>query len=191
PNIKDLPSKQQLSTIDKQVMIKVEDNITTDHIMPAGSKVLPFRSNIPYLSNFCFNTVDDKFYSRCKKYNGGIIIAGENYGQGSSREHAALAPMYLGIEAVIAKSYARIHQQNLVNSGIIPATFIHSQDYDKIQLLDELEFVDVLQLKIGQPMYVKNKTQNFEFEVNHGLTDEQITIIKNGGLLNTIKQNIH
>lgn len=189
PNIKDLPSKKPLSAIDKKVMIKVEDNITTDHIMPAGAKVLPYRSNIEKISEFCFSQIDEGFAERCKENHGGIIIAGENYGQGSSREHAALAPMYLGIEAVIAKSYARIHQQNLINSGILPVYFLKNEDYDQIDLYDELEFVDVLNIVPNKNIIVRNKTKMIEFEVGQYCTDEQIQIIKNGGLLNTIRLN--
>lgn len=189
PNIKDLPSKKPLSAIDKKVMIKVEDNITTDHIMPAGAKVLPYRSNIEKISEFCFSQIDEGFAERCKENHGGIIIAGENYGQGSSREHAALAPMYLGIEAVIAKSYARIHQQNLINSGILPVYFLKNEDYDQIDLYDELEFIDVLNIVPNKNIIVRNKTKMIEFEVGQYCTDEQIQIIKNGGLLNTIRLN--
>lgn len=189
PNIKDLPSKKPLSTIDKKVMIKVEDNITTDHIMPAGAKVLPYRSNIEKISEFCFSQIDEGFAARCKENHGGIIIARENYGQGSSREHAALAPMYLGIEAVIAKSYARIHQQNLINSGILPVYFLKDEDYDQIDLYDELEFVDVLNITPNKNIIVRNKTKMTEFEVGQYCTAEQIQIIKNGGLLNTIRLN--
>lgn len=189
PNIKDLPSKKPLSKIDKQVMIKVEDNITTDHIMPAGSKVLPYRSNIEKISEFCFSQIDEEFAKRCKEHHGGIIIGRENYGQGSSREHAALAPMHLGIEAVIAKSYARIHQQNLINSGILPAYFLTDDDYNKIDLYDELEFVDVLSIEPNKLLTVLNKTKNYEFKVSHTCTEEQIQILKNGGLLNTIRLN--
>lgn len=187
PNIKDLPIKHKLDEIIKKVVIKVEDNITTDHIMPAGAKVLPFRSNIEKISEFCFSQIDESFGQRCKENHGGIIIAKDNYGQGSSREHAALAPMYLGIEAVIAKSYARIHQQNLINFGIIPATFINPNDYELIDLLDELEFVNVINLEVDKPIEVINKTKKYNFIVNHNLTSEQIEIIKQGGLLNWIK----
>lgn len=190
PNIKDLPSKSALSTIDKKVMIKVDDNITTDHIMPAGAKVLPFRSNIEKISEFCFGQIDEDFFTRCKENKGGFIIAGENYGQGSSREHAALAPMYLGIDAVIAKSYARIHQQNLVNSGIIPCVFKNPSDYERIQLLDELELMNINPIKVDQPIVVANKTQGYTFEVEHNLTEEQIEVIQCGGLLNKIKKSV-
>lgn len=187
PNIKDVPLGKPLSAIDKKVMIKVEDNITTDHIIPGGSTVLPFRSNIEKISEFCFSQIDPGFALRCMDNDGGLIIAGENYGQGSSREHAALAPLYLGIRAVIAKSYARIHKQNLINSAIIPLIFEDKNDYQSIDMLDELEIKDIENLKSGQIYTVLNKSKETSFKVGHDLSDEQIEIIKNGGLLNTIK----
>lgn len=191
PNIKPFPINTALSEIiDKKVMIKVEDNITTDHIMPAGAKVLPYRSNIEKISEFCFSQIDEGFHDRCKENNGGIIIAKENYGQGSSREHAALAPMYLGIKAIIAFSYARIHRQNLINNGIIPCVFIDKNDYENINLYDELIFEDCLNLSIDKPLTIFNKTKNYRFEVNHNLTQKEIELIKNGGLLNTIKNEL-
>lgn len=189
PNIKPIKTKEPLENfIDKKVMIKVEDNITTDHIMPAGSKVLPYRSNIEKISEFCFTRVDEDFPNRCKENEGGFIIAGENYGQGSSREHAALAPMHLGIKAVIAKSYARIHRQNLINSGIIPFIFKDPKDYDDIDLLDELIIDDCLNIKPNTNIKVINKTKNNEFSINNNLNEEEIDILKNGGLLNTISK---
>ena len=189
PNIKPIKTKEPLENlIDKKVMIKVEDNITTDHIMPAGSKVLPYRSNIEKISEFCFTRVDEDFPNRCKKNEGGFIVAGENYGQGSSREHAALAPMHLGIKAVIAKSYARIHRQNLINSGIIPFIFKDPNDYDDIDLLDELIIDDCLNIKSNTNIKVINKTKNREFSINNNLNEEEIDILKNGGLLNTISK---
>ncbi len=188
PNIKDIPLKEPLSAIDKKVMIKVEDNITTDHIVPGGAKVLPYRSNIEKISEFCFSQIDSGFYQRCIDNKGGFIIAGDNYGQGSSREHAALAPLFLNIKAVIAKSYARIHQQNLINSGILPLVFDNTSDYDSIDLLDELEVVDIVNLEANKTYKVLNKTKNKEFVVKHDLSLEQIEIIKIGGLLNKIKK---
>lgn len=188
PNIKDIPLKKPLGPIDNKIMIKVGDNITTDHIMPAGNKALPYRSNIEKISEFCFGTIDEKFHDRCLEHKNGIIIAGENYGQGSSREHAAIAPMYLGIEAIVAKSYARIHKQNLINNGIIPFMFICNEDYDRLSLLDELEFVDVENISVGKDVKVINHTQGYEFAIRHGLNTEQIEMIKTGGLLNMIKE---
>ena len=144
PNIKPFPVSKPLGEeVDGKVLIKVEDNITTDHIMPSNSKLLPFRSNIPYLAEFCFNTVDTEFPKRAKEFNGGFIIAGGNYGQGSSREHAALAPLYLGVKAVIAKSFARIHKANLINNGIIPMEFKNEADYDNIDLIDDLKMENI------------------------------------------------
>lgn len=187
PNIKDIPVGIKLSPIHKQVMIKVGDNITTDHIMPAGSEILPFRSNIEKISEFCYSRVDKEFPRRCKEYEGGIIIAGENYGQGSSREHAALAPLYLGIRAVVAKSYARIHRQNLVNAGIVPLLFIASSDFENIDQLDDLELVDVENIQPSEKIIVKNHTKNTEYTLGNDLTEDEIVTLKHGGLLNQIK----
>ncbi len=185
PNIKDVPIGKPLSDIREKVMIKVKDNITTDHISPAGGKVLPYRSNIEKISEFTFSQLDKDFYDRCKKYNGGIIIAGDNYGQGSSREVAALAPLYLGIKAVIAKSFARIHEQNLVNNAILPLKFINEKDYQLIDLLDELVINDLI--KLNDKIEVFNKTKNIKIYVTHNLSEEQKEIIRQGGLLNSIK----
>ena len=187
PNIKSVPVGHELSSIQKQVMIKLGDDITTDHIAPAGSKVLPYRSNIEKISEFTFSNVDEGFYNRCKTHDGGIIVAGTNYGQGSSREHAALAPLHLGIRAVIAKSYARIHHQNLVNAGIIPFTFLKEGAYKELELLDDLEIIGVTDLAPGLPHRVRNRTKGTEFNVRHDLTAEDIETIKVGGLLNKIK----
>ncbi|MGI6608035.1 MAG: aconitate hydratase [Erysipelotrichaceae bacterium] len=185
PNIKDVPVGKPLSDISKKVMIKVKDNITTDHISPAGGKVLPYRSNIEKISEFTFSQLDKDFYDRCKKHNGGLIIAGENYGQGSSREVAALAPLYLEIKAVIAKSFARIHEQNLVNNAILPLLFTDKKDYERTDLLDELVISDLIEL--NDKIKVFNKTKNIEFIVTHNLSEEQKEIIRQGGLLNSIK----
>ncbi|NLV99168.1 MAG: aconitate hydratase [Clostridiaceae bacterium] len=186
PNIKAVPLGRPLSEISGQVMIKVGDNITTDHIAPAGSRVLPYRSNIEKISEFCFEPLDDHFPARCKEHGGGIIIAGSNYGQGSSREHAALAPLHLGIRAVIAKSYARIHQQNLINAGIIPFVFEDEAAYDAIDLLDELEIEDVVNLSPELSFTVKNLSKGTGFTVTHSLNQDQVDIIRAGGLLNKI-----
>lgn len=189
PNIKPYPVNVALvDSFEKKVAIKVEDNITTDHIMPAGAKVLPYRSNIEKISEFCFSQIDPDFPARCKEFKGGVIVAGENYGQGSSREHAALAPMYLGIKAVIAKSYARIHRQNLINSGIVPLLFKNAADYDNLKPGDELKFTGLLNMKAGEDM--KIVTENGEFVVKNDLTEKEIGILKNGGLLNTIREEL-
>ena len=185
PNIKPLPINKALGNrIDAKVMIKVEDNITTDHIMPAGAKILPYRSNIEKISTFCFSQIDEEFSSRCKEYGGGFIIAKENYGQGSSREHAALAPMYLGIKAVIAKSYARIHRQNLINFGIIPCLFVNNDDYDSINLLDELVIDDLSDLN---NLKLVDKTNGKQIVLKTDLTNREIELIRAGGLLNCAK----
>ena len=189
PNIKPYPVNVPLvDSFEKKVAIKVEDNITTDHIMPAGAKVLPYRSNIEKISEFCFSQIDPDFPARCKEFKGGVIVAGENYGQGSSREHAALAPMYLGIKAVIAKSYARIHRQNLINAGIVPLLFKNAADYDNLKPGDELKFAGLLNMKAGEDM--KIVTENGEFVVKNDLTEKEIGILKNGGLLNTIREEL-
>ena len=190
PNIKPFPIGKELgSDVDGKVVIKVEDNITTDHIMPSNSKLLPFRSNIPYLSEFCFSTIDAEFPKRAKDNNGGFIIAGGNYGQGSSREHAALAPLYLGIKGVVAKSFARIHKANLINNGIIPMEFKNEADYDKIDLLDELKIEGIENALVDGKVIVKNLTKNVEFEAIADLTEKEIAVIKAGGRLNYVKAN--
>lgn len=190
PNIKALPINTPLDNeIHKQVMIKVEDNITTDHIAPAGAKVLPYRSNIEKISEFIFMNVKATFHDDCLKYGGGFIVAGSNYGQGSSREHAALAPMYLGIKAVIAKSFARIHRANLINFGILPLTFDNEADYDTIDELDELHLDNLDQIQVNTPLTIKNVTKNLTYSVSHNLTQYDIDIIKEGGTLNYIKNH--
>lgn len=191
PNIKPFPINVPLKKqLEGKVMIQVGDHITTDHIMPAGAKILPYRSNIEKISEFAYSQMDPDFAKRCKQYHGGFIIAKENYGQGSSREHAALAPMHLGIKAVIAKSYARIHRQNLINSGILPCIFTNDSDYDAISLLDELCIKDVDQLAVGKPLTVENLTKHTSFVVEHGLDEKQIEIMKHGGLLNMLKSEL-
>ena len=190
PNIKPFPIGKELgSEVDGKVIIKVEDNITTDHIMPSNSKLLPFRSNIPYLSEFCFSTIDEEFPKRAKENNGGFIIAGDNYGQGSSREHAALAPLYLGVKGVIAKSFARIHKANLINNGIIPMEFKNADDYNKIDLLDELKIEGIQDALNTGAVKVKNLTKGTEYDILVDLTDKEIEVIKAGGRLNYVKKN--
>lgn len=190
PNIKPFPvSKPLAEELDGKVLIKVEDNITTDHIMPSNSKLLPFRSNIPYLAEYCFNTVDTEFPKRAKEFNGGFIIAGGNYGQGSSREHAALAPLYLGVKAVIAKSFARIHKANLINNGIVPMEFKNEADYDSIDLVDDLKIEDIKEALETGVVKVKNLTKGTEFKATVDLTEKEIAVIKEGGRLNYVKAN--
>ena len=187
PNIKPFPKAIPLTdTVEGTAVLKVGDNITTDHIMPAGAKILPYRSNIPYLSNFCFGVCDKNFPENCKKYGGGIIIGGENYGQGSSREHAALVPLYLGIRAVVTKSFARIHVANLINAGILPLTFKNPADYEKIEQFDELCLVDVKENIKGE-IILKNKTKNEEYVLNCYLSGRAADIMLCGGLLNYTK----
>ena len=190
PNIKPFPINKELGEeINGKVLIKVEDNITTDHIMPSNSKLLPFRSNIPYLSDFCFNTVDTEFPKRAKEFNGGFIIAGNNYGQGSSREHAALAPLYLGVKAVIAKSFARIHKANLINNGIIPMEFKNEEDYNNISLIDNLEIKHIKEALQSGEVIVSNLTKKEDYIVKIDLTEKEKDVIKAGGRLNYVKIN--
>ena len=186
PNIKPLPSFDPLSdTLEGNVLLKVEDNITTDHIMPAGAKILPFRSNIPEISKFVFEAVDPKFYEKAREYNGGFIIGGENYGQGSSREHAALAPKYLGVKAVIVKSFARIHIANLINFGIVPLTFKNPSDYDNLSEGDKIA-VDIGDLKGA--CVLNNLTKGITIELEHTLSPLDAEILKSGGKLPWIKR---
>lgn len=190
PNIKPFPSSTDLpESIEAPAILKVGDNITTDHIMPAGAKILPYRSNIPYLSNFCFRQCDEHFAERCKEAGKGFIIGGANYGQGSSREHAALVPLYLGIKAVIAKSFARIHCANLINAGIMPFTFANADDYDKIDT-DDILSLDGIREKIdnGKKVTIRNITKNKEYELNYEYSERQTAMILAGGLLNYTKK---
>ena len=187
PNIRPLPENTPLAaSVEKEVVIKVGDNITTDHIMPAGAKVLPYRSNIEKISEFVFRDVQEGFKAHCRKAGGGVIVAGENYGQGSSREHAALAPMYLGIKAVLAKSFARIHAANLVNFGIVPLLFDEAADYESIAEGDVL-FLDFSALAPDAPVRVENRTKKRSFSTHHALSALDIEMLKAGGKLNYIK----
>ena len=187
PNIRPLPENTPLAaSVEKEVVIKVGDNITTDHIMPAGAKVLPYRSNIEKISEFVFRDVQEGFKAHCRKAGGGVIVAGENYGQGSSREHAALAPMYLGIKAVLAKSFARIHAANLVNFGIVPLLFDEAADYESIAEGDVL-FLDFSALAPDAPIRVENRTKKRSFSTHHALSALDIEMLKAGGKLNYIK----
>lgn len=186
PNIKPFPiNKEMPSEIEGAVLIKVEDNITTDHIMPSNAKLLPYRSNIPYLAEYCLTPCDPEFPKRAKDNGGGFIIGGSNYGQGSSREHAALAPLQLGIKGVLAKSFARIHMANLINSGILPMTFADEADYDRINNGDVLVLENAReQIKAGNELVLKNKTTNTTIRVNTALSERQVDIMLAGGLLN-------
>jgi aconitate hydratase len=190
PNIKPFPLNVALGKkVSGKVLLVAEDNITTDHIMPSNSKLLPYRSNIPYLSNYCMQPVDPDFSQRAKDNGGGFIVAGDNYGQGSSREHAALVPLYLGIKGVIAKSFARIHRDNLINSGILPLTFVDEQDYNKLSIYDEIIIENaVAQVNAGEIITLKNLTKGYEFKCKLTLTDRQKTFILAGGVLNSLKK---
>lgn len=188
PNIKPFPVNTALDdNIGGKTVLKVEDNITTDHIMPSNAKLLPYRSNIPYLSEFCFSTVDETFPERAKENGGGFIVGGENYGQGSSREHAALAPLYLGIKGVIVKSFARIHKANLINSGIIPMEFVDASDYDKIDLMDELKIDNIKDKLSDGILTVENVTKGYSFDVKVEVSEKDVEVLKAGGKLNYTK----
>ena len=190
PNIKEFPNAEPIAAdICADVLLKVGDNITTDHIMPAGAKILPYRSNIPYLSNFCFAVCDEQFPERARKAGKGIIVGGQNYGQGSSREHAALVPLYLGIKAVIAKSFARIHRANLINAGILPLTFKNEADYDKVSLGDKVELSGIRDCIVNdKPVIAKMGGQ--EVELVCELSGRQKDILLAGGLLNYTKESV-
>lgn len=188
PNIKPFPKNNPLGKeIVGKVLIKVEDNITTDHIMPSNAKLLPYRSNIPYLADHCLTPCDPEFPKRAKEYGGGIILGGHNYGQGSSREHAALAPLYLGVKAVIAKSFARIHKQNLINNGILPLVFQNEKEYEDIYVLDELIIENILEQINGDTITIKNKTKGKEYKLLLEVEERQREMLEAGGLLNLIK----
>lgn len=186
PNIKPFPIAEPMpENIEARCSLKVGDNITTDHIMPAGAKILPLRSNIPEISKHCFAVCDESFPSRALELGRSIVVGGSNYGQGSSREHAALAPLYLGVKAVITKSFARIHMANLVNAGIIPMTFEKEGDYDTIDLMDELVIEKAAeQLKKGDTVTVLNKTKGTAFTAKVSLSERQKEMLYAGGLLN-------
>lgn len=191
PNIKPFPVSEPLAeTIDAKCSLKVGDNITTDHIMPAGAKILPLRSNIPKISQFCFAVCDESFHDRALEMGKSVIIGGSNYGQGSSREHAALAPLYLGVKAVIVKSFARIHMANLINAGIVPLTFENESDYDRIDQSDEIKIENIgKQIAGGSVIKCTNVTKGFDFNVIGDFSKRQKEMLYAGGLLNYTKQN--
>lgn len=192
PNIKPFPKTEPLpESITAKAVLKVGDNITTDHIMPAGAKILPYRSNIPHLSQFCFGVCDESFPERIKAEGKGIIIGGANYGQGSSREHAALVPLYLGVKAVITKSFARIHVANLVNAGILPFTFANEADYDRIDQMDQLELPDIrTAMENNTPVVLKNLTKNEEYPLDAShLSARQRAMLLCGGLLDYTRES--
>lgn len=192
PNIKPFPKTEPLpESITAKAVLKVGDNITTDHIMPAGAKILPYRSNIPHLSQFCFGVCDESFPERIKAEGKGIIIGGANYGQGSSREHAALVPLYLGVKAVITKSFARIHVANLVNAGILPFTFANEADYDRIDQMDQLELANIrTAMENNTPVVLKNLTKNEEYPLDAShLSARQRAMLLCGGLLDYTRES--
>ncbi len=191
PNIKPFPNSEPMGDdITAKAVLKVGDDITTDHIMPAGAKILPYRSNIPFLSQYCFGVCDKTFPERIKAEGKGIIIGGANYGQGSSREHAALVPLYLGVKAVITKSFARIHCANLINAGILPLNFANAKDYDKITQGDELSLKGIKNAIINnEPAVLVNLTTGEEYAIKYDLSQRQKDIILAGGLLNYTKES--
>ena len=192
PNIKPVPrTEPPAETLAGRALIKLGDNITTDHIMPSNAKLLPYRSNIPYLSDYCLTPVDPAFPARAKAEHGGMLVAGQNYGQGSSREHAALVPLYLGIRAVVAKSFARIHRDNLINNGILPLTFANEGDYDDISPMDELTLPHVREaIAQGQEqLTLHNATKGRDYTVCLPLTQRQRGMILAGGLLNYTRES--
>ena len=191
PNIKPLPEFASLpDVLEGPVLLKVADNISTDEIMPAGAKVLPYRSNIPEISKFVFGQVDESYADRALKHQeqGSFVVSGTNYGQGSSREHAALAPRYLGLRAVLAKGFARIHWQNLVNAGILPLTFVNPDDWEKIEQDHVLTIRDLRKaLPKGGRVSVRNLTRNEIYETEHSMSNRQVEIVLEGGLINVVR----
>ena len=192
PNIKPLPTRGPLEDrIEGVVLLRVGDHITTDHILPAGARVLPLRSNIPAISKHLFERVDHDFFKKAVEQGGGFVIGGENYGQGSSREHAAIAPMFVGIKAIIVKSYARIHRSNLINFGILPLVFRDEKDYERIEQGDQLRIEGIRDcLQVNGSLTVQNVTQGWGFEVQHGLNQREIDILLAGGLLNYTRKKV-
>jgi aconitate hydratase len=192
PNIKPLPPFDALApSLQGPVLLKMGDGVSTDEIMPAGARVLPFRSNIPEISKFAFSRIDESFYDRALPFQktGSFVVGGNNYGQGSSREHAALAPRYLGLKAVIAKSFARIHRQNLINFGILALTFSDPADWEKIDPGDELEIPGVREaVQNGNRIEVINKTKNQTYETEHAMSARQIEMILEGSLINVVRK---
>lgn len=188
PNIKPVPVAQPVrDTLRHRVLIKLGDHITTDEILPSGTHILSLRSNVPAISEFMFTAVDTAFVGRAKEWKGGFVVGGVNYGQGSSRDHAAMAPLYLGVKAIIAKSYARIHYTNLINLGIMPLTFADAGEWENLELGDELEISGIHEaLRAGKTLEVKNLTKNRTFQLTHGFTKRQVELILAGGLLNYI-----
>ena len=190
PNIRPFPQSKPFSdALTAELVLKVGDNITTDHIMPAGAKILPYRSNIPKLSEFCFTVCDPTFPARAKAAGDGIIVGGSNYGQGSSREHAALVPMYLGIRCVVAKSFARIHVANLINAGILPLTFADPADYDALAQGAHLRIDNIRAGMAAGSLTLTDTATGKAYPVVCSLTERQQAILLAGGLLNYTKEH--
>lgn len=189
PNIKPFPvNKPMEASLKGKLLLKVPDNITTDDIMPSNAKLLPYRSNIPELSKYCFGTIITDFKKRAQENEGGFVVGGENYGQGSSREHAALVPLYLGVKAILAKSFARIHKANLINSGIVPLVFTAKEDYDRFKEFDEIELENLTAVLDEDGMIsVNNKTQNYRIQCRIEGSKTDVAILKAGGYLNYMK----
>jgi len=188
PNIKPFPRNSNLTdTLSATVVLCAGDNITTDDIMPSDSRLLPYRSNVPYLSNYCFEKVDSEFAERCKEAGSCAIIGGDNYGQGSSREHAALVPLYLGVKFVLAKSFARIHRSNLINSGIMPLVFKNPGDYDDFALGQKLVLEDAISQVKNEVITIKNVTNGNKYEFISNFSSQEIEMILKGGKINSIK----
>ena len=189
PNIKPLPIKGELEeSLRAKIILKTGDNITTDDIMPAGAKILSLRSNIPAISEYVFSRIDTTFSVRAKTSGGGVVLGGINYGQGSSREHAALAPMYLGIKVILAKSFARIHRDNLINFGILPLT-ISTDVYDTLEQDSGIEFPNIAkEIRESSEITLVDVKTGKKYKAEHGLTERQKNIILAGGLLNYIKK---
>ncbi|HRZ89794.1 MAG TPA: aconitase family protein, partial [Spirochaetia bacterium] len=188
PNIKALPEFRPLAdTLDGEILLTLGDDITTDHILPAGSRIMSLRSNLPAISEYCFSAVDPSFPTRAWAAGGGFVVAGEHYGQGSSREHAALSPLFLGVKAVVAVSYARIHRQNLVNAGILPLTFADKADRDALHAGDRLRIEDARKALDGERIRIRNETTGKTVEALHGLSRRQVEILRAGGALNAAR----
>jgi len=192
PNIASLPTFEPLpDSIEVPVLLKVANDVSTDDIMPAGTRVLPFRSNIPKIAEFSFDMLDPTYAARAKQVRGHVVVGGSNYGQGSSREHAALGPQFLGLRAVLAKGFARIHSQNLINFGVLPLTFVDPADYDGIQVGDVLRLVGVRRaLAEGAQLAVENVTRQRKFQVRHFMSPRQVQLLLRGGLINWMKERL-
>jgi aconitate hydratase len=192
PNIASLPSFQPLpDEIEVPVLLKVGSDVSTDEIMPPGLRVLPFRSNIPRIAEFSFDRIDPTYAARAKQVPSHVVVGGSNYGQGSSREHAALGPQYLGLRVVLTKGFARIHSQNLINFGVLPLTFVDPADYDSIQADDVLRLTDLRRtLTEGGELVVENVTRQYKFQMRHNMSPRQVVFLLSGGLINWMKEHL-